>query len=96
MWELARKLGREFVIKVKGTVIERSSKNKNIPTGEVEIKVTDLDILNPSKVPPFTIEDQTDGGDELRMKYRYLDIRRNPIKEKLLLRQKFLLKQENI
>ena len=84
----ARKLGREFVIRVRGTVIERSSKNKNIPTGEIEIKVSDLDILNPSKVPPFTIEDQTDGGDELRMKYRYLDIRRNPIKEKLVLRAK--------
>ena len=86
--EKARKLGREFVISVKGTVIERSSKNKNIPTGEVEIKVSDLDILNPSKVPPFTIEDQTDGGEELRMKYRYLDIRRNPIKQKLVLRAK--------
>tara|TARA_B100000683_G_scaffold150022_1_gene145309 strand:+ start:13221 stop:14963 length:1743 start_codon:yes stop_codon:yes gene_type:complete len=84
----ARKLGREFVIRVRGTVIERSSKNKNIPTGEIEIKVSGLDILNPSKVPPFTIEDQTDGGDELRMKYRYLDIRRNPIKEKLMLRAK--------
>ena len=93
----SKKLGREFVIRVKGTVIERSSKNKNIPTGEIEIKVSDLDILNPSKVPPFTIEDQTDGGDELRMKYRYLDIRRNPIKEKLVIYvQKFLLKQENI
>ena len=86
--EQARKLGREFVIRVRGTVIERSSKNKNIPTGEIEIKVSDLDILNPSKVPPFTIEDQTDGGDELRMKYRYLDIRRNPMKEKLVLRAK--------
>ena len=86
--EQARKLGREFVIRVRGTVIERSSKNKNIPTGEIEIKVSDLDILNPSKVPPFTIEDQTDGGDELRMKYRYLDIRRSPIKEKLVLRAK--------
>ena len=86
--EKARKLGREFVIKVKGTVIERSSKNKNIPTGEIEIKVSDLDILNASKVPPFTIEDETDGGDELRMKYRYLDIRRNPVKENLMLRSK--------
>ena len=86
--EQARKLGREFIIKVKGIVIERSSKNKNMPTGEIEIKVSDLKILNPSKVPPFTIEDQTDGGDELRMKYRYLDIRRNPIKENLLLRAK--------
>ena len=86
--EQARKLGREFIIKVKGTVIERSSKNKNMPTGEIEIKVSDLNILNPSKVPPFTIEDLTDGGDELRMKYRYLDIRRNPIKENLILRAK--------
>ena len=84
----ARKLGREFVIQVKGEVIERSSKNKKIPTGEIEIKVTELNILNSSKTPPFTIEDETDGGDELRMKYRYLDIRRNPIKENLILRHK--------
>jgi len=84
----ARKLGREFVIQVKGEVIERSSKNKKIPTGEIELKVTELNILNSSKTPPFTIEDETDGGDELRMKYRYLDIRRNPIKENLILRHK--------
>ena len=84
----ARKLGREFVIKVEGKVIERSSKNKNIPTGEIEIEVNVLTILNASKTPPFTIEDETDGGDELRMKYRYLDIRRNPIKENLMLRAK--------
>ncbi len=84
----ARKLGREFVIQVKGKVIERSSKNKNIPTGEIEIGVTELIVLNKSKKPPFTIEDKTDGGDELRMKYRYLDIRRNPIKENLILRSK--------
>ncbi|MEC7864099.1 MAG: aspartate--tRNA ligase, partial [Bacteroidota bacterium] len=82
----ARKLGREFVIQVKGRVIERSSKNKNIPTGEIEIEVTTLTILNESKTPPFTIEEKTDGGDELRMQYRYLDIRRNPIKENLILR----------
>ncbi len=84
----ARKLSREFVIQVTGIVIERSSKNKNIPTGEIEIDVTNLTILNKSKTPPFTIEDETDGGDELRMKYRYLDIRRNPIKENLILRAK--------
>ncbi|MFA5574450.1 MAG: aspartate--tRNA ligase [Brumimicrobium sp.] len=87
----ARKLGREFVIQIKGEVIERSSKNKNIPTGEVEIKVSDLTILNASKVPPFTIEDETDGGDELRMKYRYLDLRRKPIFNKLKLRNKVSL-----
>ena len=86
--EKARKLGREFVIQVNGEVIERSSKNMSIPTGEIEIKVTELTILNASKTPPFTIEDETDGGDELRMKYRYLDIRRNPIKENIILRAK--------
>ena len=86
--EKARKLGREFVIQVEGKVVERSSKNKNIPTGEIEIKVTKLTILNASKTPPFTIEDETDGGEELRMKYRYLDIRRNPVKENLLLRHR--------
>ena len=84
----ARKLGREFVIKASGEVIERSSKNKNISTGEIEIKVSELTILNASKTPPFTIEDKTDGGDELRMKYRYLDIRRNPVKENLMLRHR--------
>ena len=86
--EKARKLGREFVIQVNGEVIERSSKNMNIPTGEIEIKVTELTILNASKTPPFTIEDETDGGDELRMKYRYLDIRRTPIKENIILRSR--------
>ncbi|MGB0914569.1 MAG: aspartate--tRNA ligase [Crocinitomicaceae bacterium] len=89
--EQARKLGREFVIKVEGEVIERSSKNKNIPTGEVEIKVTSLEVLNGSKTPPFTIEDDTDGGEELRAKYRYLDLRRNPVQEKLRLRNKVSL-----
>ena len=84
----ARKLAREFVIQIEGKVIERSSKNKNIPTGEIEIEVTTLIILNKSIEPPFTIEDETDGGDEIRMKYRYLDIRRNPIKENLILRAK--------
>ncbi|HZH86723.1 MAG TPA: aspartate--tRNA ligase [Brumimicrobium sp.] len=87
----ARKLGREFVIQVKGGVIERSSKNNNIPTGEIEIIVTELNILNAAKTPPFTIENETDGGDELRMKYRYLDIRRKSILDKLRLRNKVAL-----
>lgn len=89
--QAARKLGREFVVQIEGAVIERSSKNKNIPTGEVEIKVTDLTILNAAKTPPFTIEEDTDGGDEQRMKYRYLDIRRTVIQEKLRLRNKVAL-----
>ena len=89
--EQARKLGREFVIQVEGEVIERSSKNKNIPTGEVEINVSKLTVLNASKLPPFTIEDDTDGGDELRMQYRYLDLRRNPVLEKLRLRNSVAL-----
>ena len=84
----ARELNREFVIQASGVVRERSAKNKNIDTGDVEIEVTKLAILNKSKTPPFTIEDETDGGDEIRMKYRYLDIRRNPIKESLMLRAK--------
>jgi len=87
----ARKLGREFVIQATGNVIERSSKNKNIPTGEIEIVVEHLEILNPAKTPPFTIEDETDGGDELRMQYRYLDLRRNPVQQKLLLRNQVAL-----
>lgn len=87
----ARKLGREFVIQIEGTVIERSSKNRNIPTGEIEIKVSSLLVLNSAKTPPFTIEDDTDGGDELRAQYRYLDLRRKPIQEKLLLRNKVAL-----
>jgi aspartyl-tRNA synthetase len=84
----ARKLGREFVIQVKGLVAERESKNKKIATGEIEIIVTEIKVLNSSKTPPFTIENDTDGGEEIRMKYRYLDIRRNPIKENLMLRNK--------
>ena len=84
----ARKLGREYVVQVKGKVIERSSKNKNIPTGEIEIEILDLNILNAAKTPPFTIENETDGGDDLRMKYRYLDLRRNPIRENMILRSK--------
>ena len=84
----AKGLGREFVIQIKGKVIERSSKNPNIPTGDIEILVSDLKILNSSKTPPFTIENNTDGGEELRMKYRYLDIRRDTVKNKLLFRHK--------
>jgi aspartyl-tRNA synthetase len=87
----ARKLGREFVIQVEGSVIERSSKNKNMPTGEIEIKVDKLKVLNPSKTPPFTIEDDTDGGEEIRAQYRYLDLRRNPVQEKIRLRNKVAL-----
>jgi len=86
--EKARNLGREFVIQVKGTVIERLSKNPNIPTGDIEVLVTELTVLNEAKLPPFTIEDETDGGEDLRMKYRYLDIRRNPVKENLMFRSK--------
>ena len=89
--EKARKLGREFVIQIEGEVIERASKNMNIPTGEVEIKVSKLDILNASKTPPFTIEDETDGGEDLRMQYRYLDLRRKPVQNKLMLRNKVAL-----
>ncbi|MFC4722579.1 aspartate--tRNA ligase [Geojedonia litorea] len=86
--EQAQKLGREFVIQVKGTVIERTSKNPNILTGDIEILVKELNILNTAILPPFTIEDETDGGEELRMKYRYLDIRRNPVKNSLIFRHK--------
>ncbi|MFD0992693.1 aspartate--tRNA ligase [Tenacibaculum geojense] len=84
----AKTLGREFVVQVIGTVIERQSKNANIPTGDVEVLVTKLDILNEAKLPPFTIEDETDGGEDIRMKYRYLDIRRNPVKNSLVFRHK--------
>lgn len=86
--ELAKSLGREFVIQVKGTVIERVSKNPNIPTGDIEVLVSELTILNEAQIPPFTIEDETDGGEDIRMKYRYLDIRRNPVKNSLLFRHK--------
>ena len=89
--EQARKLGREFVIQVTGSVIERSSKNRNMPTGEIEINVNEIKILNAAKLPPFTIEDDTDGGDEIRMQYRYLDLRRNPVLEKLRLRNRVAL-----
>ncbi|OPC02989.1 aspartate--tRNA ligase [Elizabethkingia meningoseptica] len=93
--EEAKKLGREFVIQVTGKVIERASKNPKIPTGEIEILVEKLTVLNNSELPPFTIEDETDGGEELRMKYRYLDIRRNPVKEKLIFRHKMAQKVRN-
>jgi aspartyl-tRNA synthetase len=88
VFEKAKSLGREFVIQVKGTVIERESKNANMATGDVEILVTELTILNEAQLPPFTIEDETDGGEDIRMKYRYLDIRRNPVKNNLLFRHK--------
>jgi len=86
--EISRDLGREFVIKVSGTVIERTSKNAKMATGEIEIAVSAIEILNSSKIPPFMIEDETDGGEELRAKYRYLDLRRNPIRNNLMLRHK--------
>ena len=89
--ERARKLGREDVIRVEGKVRERSNKNPNRATGDIEIIVDQLDVLNESKIPPFTIEDDTDGGDDLRMKYRYLDIRRNPVKESLVFRSNLAL-----
>jgi aspartyl-tRNA synthetase len=95
LMENAKKLGREFVIQVTGKVIERVSKNPNIPTGEIEILVEKLTVLNESQLPPFTIEDETDGGEELRMKYRYLDIRRNPVKDKLIFRHKMAQKVRN-
>ena len=86
--EKARQLGREFVIQAKGKVIERVSKNPKIPTGEIEVDLAGLEILNASKTPPFTIEDETDGGEELRMKFRYLDLRRNPLMKNLALRNR--------
>ena len=88
VFEKAKTLGREFVIQVKGIVIERESKNPNMTTGDIEILVSELNILNTSMTPPFTIEDETDGGEDIRMKYRYLDIRRNPVKNALLFRHK--------
>ena len=95
MMDKAKTLGREFVIQVKGKVIERESKNVKIPTGEIEILVAELKVLNEAKIPPFTIEDSTDGGDELRMKYRYLDIRRNPVRENLIFRSKVSMEVRN-
>jgi len=91
----ARKLGREFVIQVSGAVAERSNKNLKIPTGEIEILVEKIKVLNPSEIPPFTIEDDTDGGEELRMKYRYLDLRRNAMKKSLQLRHQMTQEVRN-
>lgn len=88
LFEKANKLGREYVVQITGTVAERSNKNKNIPTGEIEIIVKDLKVLNRSDIPPFTIEDETDGGDDLRMKYRYLDLRRPCVRKNLELRHR--------
>lgn len=93
--EKARSLGREYVIQVKGVVIERESKNPNMPTGDIEIKVQMINILTVSKIPPFTIEDKSDGGDELRMKYRYLDLRRNPLKNNIILRHNMAIETRN-
>ena len=93
--EKVQNIGREFVIQIKGVVIERESKNTKISTGSIEVLVNELKILNESKTPPFTIEDNTDGGDELRMQYRYLDIRRNTLKEKLIFRSKVSMAVRN-
>jgi aspartyl-tRNA synthetase len=93
--EQVKSLGREFVIRVRGKVRERSNKNLNRPTGDIEIEVEDLKILNPSKVPPFTIEEESDGGDELRMKYRYLDMRRAPVRDKIIFRSKVAFEVRN-
>ncbi len=93
--EKARKIGREFVIQAKGKVTERYSKNKKIPTGDIEIEVEELNVLSKSEVPPFTIEDQTDGGEELQMKYRYLSLRRNPMQKAMMLRHKMSIEVRN-
>lgn len=95
LMQKAEGLSREFVIQVEGEVIERESKNPNIPTGEIEVLVKNFEILNTSLTPPFTIEDETDGGEDLRMKYRYLDIRRNPVKNKLIFRHKVAMQVRN-
>jgi len=89
--EQARKLGREFVLRISGLVRERSNKNENRATGDVEIVVSKLEVLNASKTPPFTIDDETDGGDEIRMKYRYLDLRRNPVQQNIIFRSKLAI-----
>jgi Aspartyl-tRNA synthetase len=88
LFEKANKLGREYVIQVKGSVSERSNKNSHIPTGDIELVVDELNILNASEVPPFTIEDNTDGGDDIRMQYRYLDLRRSCVRSNLELRHR--------
>jgi aspartyl-tRNA synthetase len=95
MMDTASQLGREFVIQVTGTVIERESKNSKMPTGDIEILVSEISILNKSLTPPFTIENETDGGEDLRMKYRYLDIRRNPVRENLIFRHKVTMAVRN-
>jgi len=95
IFDMAATLGREFVIQVKGTVIERESKNPGMATGDIEILVKELTILNTAQTPPFTIEDETDGGEDIRMKYRYLDIRRNPVKNSLLFRHKVAMEVRN-
>ena len=95
MMQQAQNLGREFVIQISGTVIERESKNPNMPTGDIEILVSKVTILNASLTPPFTIENTTDGGEDLRMKYRYLDIRRNPVRENLIFRHKVSMAVRN-
>ena len=95
VFEIAQSIGREFVIQIKGLVIERESKNSTISTGAIEVLVNDLRILNKSETPPFTLEDKTDGGEELRLQYRYLDLRRNPIKEKLIFRSKVSMEVRN-
>ena len=95
VFDAAQDLGREYVIQIRGKVIERESKNPQLSTGEIEILATDLQLLNAAKVPPFTIEDQTDGGEELRMQYRYLDIRRTPVRENLVFRSKVTLAVRN-
>jgi aspartyl-tRNA synthetase len=86
--EMVKELGREYVIQISGEVVERASKNSKLPTGDIEVRAIMIKVLNPSDIPPFTIEDDTDGGDELRMKFRYLDLRRNPVKNALLLRHR--------
>ena len=91
LFDIANTLGREFVIQVKGKVAERSNKNANMPTGDIEIIVSEINVLNQSKVPPFTLEDETDGGEELRMRYRYLDIRRDCVKNSLIMRHKIAM-----
>ena len=93
--ETAKRIGRETVIQISGTVLEREAKNPNMPTGDIEILVTSIDVLSPAQTPPFTIEDNTDGGEDLRMKYRYLDIRRNPVQQSLLFRSKVALLVRN-
>ena len=93
--EEANKLGREYVIQITGSVNERFNKNKNIPTGDIEIIVNKLNVLNAAMTPPFTIEDNTDGGDDLRMKFRYLDLRRNAVRKNLELRHKMTIEVRN-